>query len=157
VAATCHPRACQVKRLVHIGGDDWKAVLRDPTDSQVGCVLIQTNRFADRASGDFAGASHMRCPEARPPHVRAAAQPQPLGPQWWTPDEAASKLEHSTWAFSHNLNRAIFDCVGQRVSRDDYFRRFACTYDYGGTALDQSGRVEIVTTGGDTFRVVSMG
>ena len=157
VAATCDPRACQIRRLVHIGGDDWKAVLREPTDGQVGCLLIQTNRFAERASGNFAGASRMRCPEARPPRVRAAKQPQPVGPEWWDTDEAATTIEHSRWAFSHNLKQAIFDCVGQGVSRGELFRHFACTYDYGGAQLNESGRVEITTTGRDTFRVVSTG
>jgi hypothetical protein len=37
----------------------------------------------------------------------------------------------------------------------DVYRRFACTYDFGGRDLHQSGRLEIMTTGRDTFRVSS--
>ena len=56
------------------------------------------------------------------------------------------------------LSEAIFDCVGQGASPNGgAFRHFACTYDFGGKSVDQSGRVEIVTTGRDAFRVASFG
>jgi hypothetical protein len=153
IAAQCDPHACAVERLARIEGDDWKAVLRDPSDGQVFCALIQADRFAERAAGGFAGVSRLNCAEAR-----AGRAPPRLGPEWWKPGEASEKLAHSRWAFSHQLSEAIFDCVGQGTRRDDRrFRRFACTYEYGGASLDRSGRVEVTTTARDRFRVDSFG
>ena len=64
VAATCEPEACEVGGLTRISENDWKIVLRNPGTGSVGCALLQTDRFAQRADGDFAGASRMGCAEA---------------------------------------------------------------------------------------------
>jgi hypothetical protein len=117
VAASCDPEPCRVRSLDHISGDDWKVVLRNPTSGSVGCALIQTNRFAERASGDFAGASRMECPETR--SGKTTPEAAPPGPGWWSEDVAAQKIEHSRWASDNELDQAIFDCIGQGASRAD--------------------------------------
>jgi hypothetical protein len=156
IAAQCDPHPCQVRSVTHISGDDWKVVLRNPAGGAVSCGLIQIDRFAERASGDFAGASRMQCAEQRSATTVSQPKPAPIGPEWWATDVAEGKVEHSTWASDNNLSQAIFDCIGKGASRgDELFRRFACTYEYGGTNLDQTGRIEIVATGRDSFRVVS--
>lgn len=156
VAASCDPEPCQVRSLTHISGNDWKVVFRVPSTGEIGCELIQTNRFSDLASGGFAGASRMKCAEERSGTSGSRPKPVPIGPEWWATDVAEGKIEHSKWASDNSLSEAIFDCIGKGASRgDELFRRFACTYSYGGPQLDQTGRIEIVATGRDSFRVLS--
>jgi hypothetical protein len=155
IAATCTGAACQIKSLDHLGGDDWKVVLRNPRSGAVGCLLIQTNRFAERAGGDFAGAARMRCPERRV--GRAAKGAAPIGPAWWDTGQAEDNLDHSQWAFDNGVNGAVFSCIGQGEGRGDgpYYRRFVCTYEAGGPNADRNGRVVLATTGANTFRIIT--
>jgi hypothetical protein len=156
LAASCDPHSCRVVRVSHISGNDWKVVLRVPATGRIVCAIIQTNRFAERASGDFAGAARMRCPEARPGQAQASGPaPAPVGPAWWDETQAEDNIEHSKWVFDNGINGGVFSCVGQGPIRQGLFRRFACTYESAGPQLDKSGRLVIVTTGSDTFRVVS--
>jgi hypothetical protein len=150
-AQWCDPQVCIVESVTHIDGDAWQAVLRNPGRGYVVCALLQTDRFAERASGDFAGASLMTCPEARPGRSHNVK----VGAEWWETGYAGNELAPSKWAFGKQLNEAIFDCVGRGPTRASRFRHFACTYEYGGASLDQSGRVEITTTGRNTLRVDS--
>jgi hypothetical protein len=157
VASTCGGAACQIKSVVHLDQDDWKVVLRNPASGEVGCVLIQTNRFVERANGGFAGVSRMRCPERRTGHAKGAVPAVPIGPAWWDEGQAEDNLDHSKWASDSGLNPAVFSCIGQGESRGDgpYYRRFACTYEAAGAnGRLRNGRVVIATTGADTFRIL---
>jgi hypothetical protein len=160
LAAQCDPDACEVSSVTHVSGNDWKVVLRNPKSGGVGCVLVQADRFAERADSNFSGASRMSCAEERSATTVSKPlkpKPPPIGPEWWDQDRATENVGHSKWASDNSLDQAVFDCLGQgRVRAEDLYRRFACTYSYGGPNSNKSGRIEIVTTGRDSFRVVSM-
>jgi hypothetical protein len=160
VAATCDPTPCEVTALSHVSGDAWKAVYHNPNSGAVTCLLVQANHFAARNGGSFAGVTRMTCPEQRGATTvskPAKPPPPPIGPKWWLVDEATENVGHSKWASDNGLAEAIFDCIGQGRSRNEggLYRRFACTYSYGGPNYDKNGRIEIVTTGRDSFRVLS--
>jgi hypothetical protein len=88
--------------------------------------------------------------------------PPPPGPEWWTVDQASDRIAHSHWVRSAGLGSPLFDCIGQGRKRvndslEDVYRRFACTYEFGGPDLNREGRVVIQTTGRDTFVVRAFG
>jgi hypothetical protein len=150
LAAYCKRQGaqCEVSRVEPISDDLWRFHIRTP-DRGTGCADADLKRFqATSTDSVYVGGS-----------VEGVTV-VPCGPEWWTPEEAASRLKESAWG--NRRNAALVTCLPLGETDEPtraapvmfvagFNRRFRCRYSVPGG----DGVVTFATTGSKTFEVES--
>lgn len=128
---------CDVHKIERISSGTWRFHLRDPVGGNR-CVEIDLVNFrASTTDSIYVGGSTEGVADTA------------CGPEWWRSEDAAWRLEASSWA--RERKATSISCAGEGGSpgRSSYFRRFDCRYDSSSGA----GNVVLRTTDANTYEL----